>query len=304
MIISDAVKIIKTPLVRNLLDEVIDFPSLENAKVKLIEIDRDQSALFAFTVEILLDFYFKRHFLLDDHFVHYIQPLNAFVAKCERDHKVGKGQLFVIDNMNRYAFNASPDYQFAVSFSQDLEVVRLSELERQYLSALETIVEGINYDRLSNACCESIILVAKVQPTLRKSFISLKQYNRRSDNLIEMVRLAHENVTQIFPERFIHLIHEPKVRFKHISCRPDFIADDRLIEIKCTADLLAKDHLRQVVFYYLACEFQKQKENYSIKHFQVYYPLYNLNYQAPVEELLKLDRLESTLKALDKVIQF
>jgi len=302
MIISDAVKIIKSPLVRESLDRLINFPPSDKTKIKLIAPKKDESTLFAYSIEILIDFYFNRYSDLDQIFAKYAKPLDNFIKACEKQSEASRNDLFVFDNQNRFGYNTTPDYEHAESFSPELNVVSLSELEGKYISALNAIIGNINLKRPSIELYSAIIVIAKIHPTLRRCFISIKQFHQENADLINKIKLVHENLSDIFSNQYGSILQEPHLQFKHISCRPDFIAENSLIEIKCTSALLSKEHIRQVVFYYLASIFQEQSQNFNITRIQIYYPLYNFNFSIEIDQLIRADLLKSTIEELDRII--
>ncbi|MFM1999317.1 MAG: hypothetical protein RL204_1264 [Bacteroidota bacterium] len=303
MELLEANKIIKISNVRVLLDELINFPSIDRKRITPLEIDSEESSLFGYAFEVLFDFYMQRNESFEVISSRYSKPLNRFVSQCEKKQGTKKEELFLFYNQNVFVWNATNNRELAIEYSNGYKTLRLADVQNKYIESLEIISNNIGLPEPSDELYDALSEVAKVYPSLKKFTISIRHLGQPNDSLRLGLRIAFLELKQKFPKSPRLVIREPRINFCNIYCRPDFIIDNALVEIKCTKELLVKEHVRQIVFYYIALTRQKVIKASKITKILIYYPRYDFVYEEEISNLINLENFDSSTEELEGILE-
>lgn len=303
MELLEANKIIKDPEVRVLLDGVINFPRIDRKRISPLEIDSEESSLFGYAFEVLFDFYMQRNENSELITSRYSKPLNRFVSQCEKKECANKEELYLFYNRNIYVWNATNNRELAIEYSNGYKTLRLADVQNKYIESLEIISNNIGLPEPSVELYDALSEVAKVYPSLKRFTISIRHLGQPNDSLRLGLRIAFLELKQKFPKTPRLVIREPRINFCNVYCRPDFIIDNALVEIKCTKELLVKEHVRQIVFYYIALTRQKVIKASKITKILIYYPRHNFVYEEEISNLINLENLKASIEELEGVLE-
>lgn len=145
--------------------------------------------------------------------------------------------------------------------------------------------------------------MAHVFPALSGWMIGTKNLERSDLQLIDELSAVHLNIRSHFSKTHNKMLSQVQLYSTHITCRPDFVLDNILLEVKCTGEYLAKEHVRRVVFYFLITLLQGKRRQHKIDHIQKYY-VYRYRLPSwPVEKLLQTNKVEYRMKKLQAAIE-
>lgn len=303
MYLLEANKIIKDPDVRKTMDLYITFPKIDRKSYKPTHIDTEISSLFGYAIEILFDFYIQRKGNIDIVAVKYVKKMDDFIDTCEKKEEEKKQSLFLFDNRGHLLWNVTKDRSMAVEYSNGSKIMSLSQVHKKYLDSLEIIKENINLSNPDEEIFDAVCEVAKIYPSLKRFTISPKYLYQSNQALVPEIKNSFYTFLKHFPKAPNVVLREPKVKFCDVRCRPDFIIDDALVEIKCTKELLDREHIRQVVFYYTALMQQRAIPSKQISKIIIFYPRYDHFFELNISELINLKEFKPAIKELKVILE-
>jgi hypothetical protein len=296
--IIDGTQAIKQPGIREILDKMIVFPTVQRTGLKRLPFPNEHSALIGYAVEILLDFHLNQDLDLGETAHKYYRPFERFVERCEKTYGCSSEKLLLFEHYNVYSWNAHPNKKLAQNISDGTNVLLLSDVRQSYVEALLTIGNSFIAPLKSKEFYLAILTVAHIYPTLRRWRIGIKRLYWDRNEILEPLMLAHDRIEMLFKGQQKTLTGQVNLREGKLRCRPDFILDRTLLEIKCTREYLTKEHIRQVALYYLVTRMQRGVSNFKIDTIQIFYGLHGELISWPAEELLPRAKVNYWLKKL------
>ena len=303
MYLLEASKIIKDPNVRKIMDQFIKFPTLDRRLYKQTNVDPEMSSLLGYAIEILFDFYIQRNANIILVASRYATQMDEFVEQCEKKQEEKKQSLFLIDSRGRFAWNVTKDRSLAIEYANGYKIMRLSQVQKKYLDSLKIIKKNISLSEPNDEIFDAVCEIAKIYPSLKRFTISPKYLGQSNKALVHEIKNSFYTFLKHFSETPSFAIKEPKVKFHNVHCRPDYIIDDALVEIKCTKELLDKEHIRQVVFYYTALTRQRIIPIKQIARILIFYPRFDYVFEIKIQELISPPEFKSGIKELKAVLE-